>query len=262
MVTHNQTSFMYRLRLRRLKRVFLTVAGLLLICLAGFGGYTFANSSFFDLSEIRITGNTVVSRDEIIAASGLRIGTNLLKISRAQAVMQLLSLPYVREVELSRVFPDKVEIRITERTPLALINADDRHLVMDENGYCLLEVAAITAESWELPHIRCSSEAIQLLPGERSEDKGVRAALDLIQQLDPFFLEGIAEFDAPSAEKLALINRDGLPVLFGQPEDLDRKLKCYEELLIKNAERYNADTLQYVDIRYDTQITLKWIKPQ
>jgi cell division septal protein FtsQ len=106
--------------------------------------------------------------------------------------------------------------------------------------------------------VLCSSNAAQMMPGEKSEDTGVLAALALIKKLDPYFLENILEFDAPTAEKLAVINRDGLKVLFGQPEDLDRKLQNYEELLIKNAEKCNAETLNYVDLRYDTQITLNW----
>ena len=257
-VTISNTSAMRRYRQRRLKRTLATAVGLLLVYLAGLAGYTLANSSFFDLAAIKIEGNAVITRDEIIAASGLRFGSNLLKVSREQATANILSLPYIKEAEISRVFPDKVEIRISERAPLALINADGRYLVMDENGYCLMEVSPVTAESWELPTIRCGIDAVQLQPGERSEDKGVRAALALIQNLDPFFMENILVFDAPSAEKLAIINRDGLTVYFGLPEDLDRKLQNYEDLLIKNQETCNASTLQYVDLRYDTQITLHW----
>jgi len=229
---------------------------ILILYLAGLAGHTLANSSFFDLAEITVEGYTTVSRDEIVALSGLRIGANILKVSRKQAEANILSQPYIKEANVTYVFPAKVEIRIVERTPLAMISADERYLILDKNGYCLREISLATAESIELPGIRCSSGAVLLRPGEQSEDKGVQAALALINKLDPLFMGNILEFYAPSAEKLMIINKDGLPVYFGPPEDLDRKLQNYEELLIKNAEKCNAQTLEYVDLRYDTQITL------
>ncbi|MEL7622188.1 MAG: FtsQ-type POTRA domain-containing protein [Clostridiales bacterium] len=238
---------------RRLKRTFITGLGLIFIFLAGFGGYSLANSSFFDLKEIKVAGNEVLSQDELIQLSGLRIGINLLKVSRQQVAESVQSHPYVKEVDVRRSLPNKIEIRIAERSPMALISGDQRYLILDGEGYCIAEVGLATAESWTLPSIRCSSEAMDLLPGEKTENDGVLAALALIEKLDPFFLENILEFDAPSAEKLAVINIDGLPVYFGPPENLDRKLQYYEELLIKNKEQCNAQTLNYVDLRYDTQ---------
>ncbi|MCL1805023.1 MAG: FtsQ-type POTRA domain-containing protein [Clostridiales bacterium] len=257
-VAKKDTSFMYRLRLRRLKHAFFTGLGLILIAFAGFSGYTLANSSFFDLEEIRVEGNAAISRDEIVALSGLRMGDNLLKVSGGRVAESISVQPYIKEIGVKRVFPGRVEIRVGERTPMALVGADGQYLVLDESGYCLTEAALVAAESWTLPCIRCSSEGVALEPGRQTQDKGILAALALIKKLDPFFLENILEFDAPSAEKLAVINIDGLPVYFGPPEDLDRKLQNYEELLIKNREKCNASTLNYVDIRYDTQITLSW----
>ena len=257
-MTDKNTNAMQRLRLRRLKRTLATVLGLLMIGAAGYGGYYFANSPVFNLNEIRIEGNRIVSRDELIALSGLELGANLLKVSPEQAAAGIRTQPYVKEVSVTRSFPNKVDIRISERMPMALINGDGRYLVLDEGGQCLTEVGLAGAESWRLPSIRCSVEAAALAPGEKSDDKGVQAALALIKKLDPFFMENILEFDAPSAERLAVINMDGLQVYFGPPEDLDRKLQYYEDLLIKNREKCNAQTLNYVDIRYDTQITLNW----
>ena len=249
---------MHRVRLRRIKSTLYTALALLFVVLAGYGGYTLANAPLFDITEIRVGGNETISKDEIVVSSGLRIGSNLLKYSPDQVEEDLLSHPYIKTAAVSRLLPNKVNIKVSERRPMAIISAEERFLVLDDSGYCLAEVGQITAESRALPFIRCGAKAMQLLPGEKTEDKGVLAALALIKRLDPFFMECILEFEAPSAEKIAVINLDGLRVYFGQPEDLDRKLQHYEELLIKNAENCNANTVEYVDLRYDTQPTLKW----
>ena len=257
MTTKNRSAIV-KARIRRIKNAFVTLFSVLLIVTAGFSGYTLANSSLFDLEEIKVEGNVTVGRDELIALSGLRVGANLLKVSCDSVAAGILSQPYIKKADVSRVLPNKIDITVDERTPFALISSEGRYLALDEGGYCLTEVGLVAAESWSLPSIRCSEEAAAIMPGERTEDKGVLAALTLIKKLDPFFLENILEFDAPSAERLAVITTDGLPVYFGPPEDLDRKLQNYEELLIKNREKCNGETLNYVDIRYDTQITLNW----
>ncbi|MDR0469224.1 MAG: FtsQ-type POTRA domain-containing protein [Peptococcaceae bacterium] len=249
---------MQRLRRRRLKRALLAIVGILLIYSAGYAGYTFAHSPFFDLNEIRVQGNAIVHRDELVALSGLRIGVNLLSVSTEQAEEGIRSQPYIKDAVVTRSFPNRVDVRVSERTPIALISGGGRYLILDENGHCLLEVGLAGAESWRLPSIRCSDEAAAIGPGDQTDDEGVLAALTLIKKLDPFFLENILEFEAFSAERLAVINTDGLPVYFGLPEDLDRKLQDYEDVLIRNREKCNAATLNYVDIRYDTQITLNW----
>jgi len=249
---------MKRLRIRRVKRVLLSILGLVLVTLAGLLSYSFAKSPFFDIKEINVTGNTTVSIDEIVALSGLKIGSNILQYSNARLEERITNQPFLRMVQVRRILPNRIDIKVVERIPMTVISAEEKYLILDEYGYCLSEVSPSTAESWSLPGIRCSPAAIDLKPGEQSVDKGVLAALTFMSKLDPFFLENVLEIDAPTAEKLAVINRDGLYVLFGQPEDLEKKLQKYEELLIKNAATCNADTLEYVDLRYDTQITLKW----
>jgi len=258
MAVYSDTSAMRRLRLRRLKRALISVFGVFLMITSGFAGYSFANSSFFDISEVAVTGNKAVDRESILALSGIRYGTNITRYSGSGISALLKTHPYIERAEVTRVFPRRIEIKISERVPMALVNSEDKHYLLDANGYCLAEVGIAVAESWSLPGIRRPSDAQRLFPGERATDPGTQAALSLIKQLDPYFLENIYEIDAPSAEKLSVLNREGLRVYFGQAEDLDRKLQNYEELLIKNAERCNADTLEYVDLRYNTQITLKW----
>jgi cell division protein FtsQ len=119
------------------KRALTAGVTFLFLYFAGFAGYLLANSSFFDLTEIKLKGNAVVSRDEIIALSGLRIGANILRISRSQALAGILSHPYIKETSISRRFPDKLEIMVSERSPMAMIHAEGRYLILDGDGYCL-----------------------------------------------------------------------------------------------------------------------------
>jgi cell division protein FtsQ len=238
----------------------MTLIGILFLAFAlfaGYGGNALANSAFFDLREIRFEGSQALTRDELLALSGLRIGANLLRISKDEVTERILAHPYIKTVEARRILPDKILIAVTERQPAALISYGQRHLALDDEGSCLAELDLAAAESWAMPRIRCGPAAIQLLPGEKTEDEGVLAAITLVGRLDPFFLENILEIDAPSAWELTVIHLDGLPVHFGPPENLPQKLQYYEDLLIKNKDECNANLLEYVDLRYDTQPIIK-----
>ena len=257
-MTIQNTSVVHRVRRQRIKRALVMAMAFVFIYIAGYTGFTLANSSLFDIATITVKGNRTVSREEIIAISGARIGANVLRLSRDHAGRSLMAHPYIQDAKVSWVFPNRVSITVSERLPVALVRTEDRCLVLDGSGFCLTEENSMPAAYEGLPLILGGVHAAALKPGDQTKDKGILAALTLIDRLDPFFMENIKAFDAPSGEKLAVINRDGLRVLFGLPEDLDRKLQNYEELLIKNAQRCNTDTLNYVDLRYDTQITLSW----
>ncbi|MEA4891328.1 MAG: FtsQ-type POTRA domain-containing protein [Peptococcaceae bacterium] len=225
--------------------------------MAGFCGYSLANSSLFDLSEVQVVGNTTVTMEDILEASGLRTGSNILKISRQQAAEGIQDIPFIKSVDIARNFPSKMTITVTERTPKYLVYFGNRYLALDEELRCLYEASLAATANWPVPVIQLSSESIMLEPGEVSEDEGLKAAAALLDQLDPFFLENIKEIDAPSQWDMSVINLDGLRVYFGPPDNLPQKLQNYEELVIKNAAECNAQKLEYIDLRYDTNPVIK-----
>lgn len=247
----------YQRRRMQLKRTLTAGVFLVFVFMAGFCGYSLANSSLFDLSEVQVIGNNMVTMEEILSASGLRTGTNILKVSRQDAAEGILSIPFIKSVDIARSFPSKITITVTERNAKYLVYYGNRYLVLDEELRCLYEASLATTAGWPLPIIRLSSEAILLEPGETSADEGLLAAAALLDQLDPFFMENITEIDAPSAWEMSVINLDGLRVYFGPPDNLAQKLQNYEELVIKNSAECNAQRLEYIDLRYDTNPIIK-----
>jgi len=256
-VTIEKTNHRRQDRRQKFKRRALAGLGLLLMAMAGWGGYWLSNSSWFDLKQILVEGNQTIQADALRRLTGLRLGTNILKVTPEDLAQNLKANPFVKTAEVKRQYPDKLLIRITERTPAAIASNGGKHLVLDEEGYCLQSLTLMSADRSELPRIAAGSALQTLKPCAKTEDKGILAALALIRQLDPFFMENIAEFSAPSDWSLALITRDGLTVYFGPPENLPQKLQYYEELLIKNAAECNAETLDYVDLRYYAQPVIK-----
>ena len=111
------------------------------------------------IREIRFTGQSKATAEELAALSPLKPGDNLV-LADLDALQRGLSRhPWVRRVEAHRRLPPAVEVRITERTPAALVDLEALYLVdrdarifkraMPGDGLDLPLVTGITREDYE-----------------------------------------------------------------------------------------------------------------
>jgi cell division protein FtsQ len=111
------------------------LAGILL-----FAGYrAAASASFFEARNVDVNSTTHASADEInriVRRAAMQTGVwraDLVAISN-----ELERVPWVRRAIVSRVLPDGLRVRVTERTPLALIrNSSGKFIWVDEEAVTL-----------------------------------------------------------------------------------------------------------------------------
>lgn len=119
-----ETGFLRRGRVPpRRKRAFAAAraagaAGLLL--LAVFGIWRLTSGSLFRLHRFEISGNQRARTEEILATLALYRTKNLLTLDLAPVADRLLAHPWIERVTLSKRFPDGLEVRLSERRPVAL----------------------------------------------------------------------------------------------------------------------------------------------
>lgn len=91
--------------------------GKLLIMLAIVAAVVFGVAIFFKVSTIEVQGNTVYSSEQIVEASQIQPGDNLLTVNKALAVGNIkAALPYVEDVSIARSLPDGIIIQVREST--------------------------------------------------------------------------------------------------------------------------------------------------
>lgn len=74
-------------------------------------------SHFFDTKHVDVSGNVRLSREQLLDLAGLKVGQNSLAMSIARAERALLSTPWVEEVSVKRLLPDRFVIKVKERVP-------------------------------------------------------------------------------------------------------------------------------------------------
>lgn len=130
-----QKGFEWKSALPYVPSVLKTMLAVALGLLAYLGYRTAVSASFFKVRAVDVAGASKASRDEIRAA--------VLRLSNAgvwQADLDVISkelkeVPWVREAVVTRVLPDGLRVRVTEREPRIIsLNGDGRLVWVDDDA--------------------------------------------------------------------------------------------------------------------------------
>lgn len=114
------------------------------ICLIAFVGYrAAASASFFQVRTIETRGASRASVDEIKTVVRRDVSpTGVWQADLKQLSNDLERLPWVRTAVVTRVLPDGIRVRITEREPKAVVrNAAGRFIWVDDDAVYLGEMS-------------------------------------------------------------------------------------------------------------------------
>jgi cell division protein FtsQ len=123
----------------------LRIGVLAIVLLIAFVGYrAAASASFFQVRTIETRGAARASVDEIKNVVRRDVSeTGVWRADLQQLSTHLEHLPWVRTAVVTRVLPDGIRIRITEREPKAVVrNAAGRFIWVDDDAVSLGEMSA------------------------------------------------------------------------------------------------------------------------
>lgn len=129
------------------------------------------SSSYFTLKLLEIQGNSRLSSKEILEISHLGNGANCLKVSLTAIEEAMAKNPWVKEVSVKRVLPDKLTIGITENEPVFWIPNDGVLYYADAQGRKIAPVK--TGKFASLPTLEV----------EEGAEDSTRALPDLVKSL-------------------------------------------------------------------------------
>jgi cell division protein FtsQ len=98
---------------------------------------TVANSVGFRIAAISLTGSKEVSREEILTTAGVTGRASLLFLDADVARARLMSNPWIADAAVLKLYPDRLQITVTERQAFALWQKDGRVSVIAADGTVL-----------------------------------------------------------------------------------------------------------------------------
>lgn len=234
----------------------------------------FSLSPNFTVGEFNFESNLPtekggISRDKIQEVTQLRPDINVMKVNLTDIHDALCKLPQVEEAIVERFLPNRIDIRVNERTPVAWLVCKDLDLpardsvkgrFVDANGV-VFQVHSLTNQYAPLPEL----EFPQLSEGEKNKaltDRRALQALKLVQLFDqqpwPDALR-MKKVTVTSNYALEAKLSDGADVVFdleGLPKQIDRLTKIYQYATA------NHETVDSVKLISDKNTPVKFVAKQ
>jgi cell division septal protein FtsQ len=182
-----------RLQIRRRFSAFLKVT-LVVGAIAGvaFGGRGMVNRLVWEnptyaLADIRVATDGLLTRVQVLELLEVWEGKNIFTVDVAKMRRELDALPQVEKVEIRRHLPDRLEIRISERQPVAWVAASATaelgvgvdSLLVDTRGY-VMRTRKVLPEHLALPRI-IGVVMEDVAPGQKLPTAEALSALELIK---------------------------------------------------------------------------------
>lgn len=101
------------------RRVALVTAGVAALFV---GGALLSRTSLFDARRIEVSGSEHLRRAEVVEIAGVSRATNALWLDEGAAERRLEAEPWIAHADVSVSFPLSIQIAVTERTPVAVLD--------------------------------------------------------------------------------------------------------------------------------------------
>ena len=95
----------------------------------------------FTVERVLADGRSETTSSQILSAVGIQLGEPIFSVDLEAARARLLTLPWVATATIERRLPDTLHIRITETTPLALWQQQQRLRLVGRDGRVIADAA-------------------------------------------------------------------------------------------------------------------------
>ena len=195
--------------------------------------FVFGLAIFFKVTEIQVTGNNVYTAQEVVDASGIQMGDNLVTISKGSVVGKILAqLPFVEEISMERVLPGTVVIHVTESDVIYTVDGDDGGQWLMNGSGKILAKADAAADYPHLSGVTAEAPEIgsQITSTEQSEN--LTAALELLPLLEETeYISQVTEIQVDTTYDIVVLYGDTYEIHLGGTEQLEYKMQYLAAIL-------------------------------
>jgi len=185
-------------------------------------------SPTFNTKYINVLGGKKVGSQKIVQLSEIYYGQNIFKINISKARQQIKNgEPYIEEVKINRIFPNSIEMNISERIPVGAVEYMGSYILVDRNGYALEITTEIKEKNIvELRGITLNRVTIGRKISEGELDK-LKTSLCLLGLLEKNNLISKVEYiDVKDTKNVIMFVDKRLDIKIGSAEELNSAALC------------------------------------
>ena len=243
-----------------LKAIAIALASLVALFIAGaIAIVVLSNTDAFTISSISAEPTEHITSEDIAALAGVPEGTTLLNYDETLIVNNLHRNPWVKDVRLSREFPDRLRVELTERTVSAIVMMNSGSVIwclgdddvwiepvkiVTGEGQSIIEAALAYVSGTDTLVITDVPQTVNPVAGAHADDDVFEAIRTYRSTLSKDFWNNIVSINASSIEGISCILKNGVEVSLGSPTSIETKEAVVEQLMAKYPNR-----LTYINVR-------------
>ena len=226
--------------------IYIPVAVLLVAFLTVYG-----ISVFLKIVDIEVSGAALYTKEEIILASGIAMGDNMLFINSGSVQQRIYAaMPYINEVSVEISLPDIVRIRVIEAVPLASIKCSEGVLVIDTKCKILemtdvAPVGLIEISGFTPADITVGND-LKAYPGDDTRLSSLKDVLAAIE------MEGIyndvSSIDVANIAYISFFYCGRFDVILGRPDNMQYKMNVLKEFIAGREAESSRDETGTIDM--------------
>ncbi len=229
----------------------------------GYHEVFFENEEFI-LKRLTIRTDGALSETGLAEVANVSSGMNLMELDLDAIRERIEKLPNVEEASVFREMPDRLNVIVRERIPIAWLSCPpqgirpgdmERGFLMDEKGY-LFRCLDLNEGLLALPVVE-AFKMIEPVEGARLDTEGIDSAIELITASDAIFKGGsmpIHQIRLINEWSVECVYRSGLEVTFAMFE-IDRGLKDLVTIINKTGSVGTALASVNVAMRKNIPVT-------
>lgn len=249
---------------RRSSRRFMVVLLVLAIVVGVLGvtGFVLANTGTFAVKEVSVSGVSHITAKEMTELAAVPEGTTLLNVDDSGIASRLTSNPWVQSVTVERVFPDKINLKVTERSISAVVSVtvDESNTIerwaLSPDGMWLTKLPDQNSEEGKALSTQIYEDAANALEitdipygsspeaGKYCSNANVENALSIIDGMTTELSDQIKSVAAASSNSTTLTLDNGVEIAFGEAKDIRDKERVCLELL-----KQHEGKISYINVR-------------
>ncbi len=187
----------------------------------------------FSIKTIYVTGNEMLTDEQVIKASGIDVGSNLFLANTRKAEKNIGSLGYIENVSVNRKFLSDIHIKVKECTETAYIAFSGNFVGIDEDA----KVLSITKSS-KLKPKKTVVSGFALKKAEKGDiaeckdNKKDEILKEILSSLkEEKLISKTKKIDLSDKDNLKIVLNSDTSVVLGDSDQINYKIKCIRAVM-------------------------------
>ena len=203
-------------------------------------------SPLFTFQQLIVRGNVRLNEAELCEIARIHYGERLFEVKTDDITTNLLHDLRIESAIVRRQLPNKIEMEIVERVPVATVACDYGYLDFDRQGKVIASYR--TLKGADIPIIT-GVRLRDLYIGDDNNNAQITYVIAFLAKIDPTDIGQISEVNITVPSAVVAYTKSALPIRLGQLEHISEKAGLTQDFL--QDQKTTRHTVEYVDFSYD-----------